>query len=181
MDAQSTIDDQKQMLNHLHTRIQDHMKEKNMLIEMNTELEEQLEKKEKHVKEVANYHRNSRDEYKEALATWGKKNEISKNIIKQLQTENSVLKKKLDENVEEESNGINKLLEEIEGFKKVNKDKEILIQKFEKEKEMLQEELLKLENEKETLNIQLDSKNTENEKVQNLSDELGILYPRLYE
>ena len=66
MDAQSTIDDQKQMLNHLHKCIKDHMKEKKMLIEINTELEEQLEKKEKHVQEVANYHKNSRDEYKKA-------------------------------------------------------------------------------------------------------------------
>ena len=97
MDEQTTIEDQKQMVDHLHKRVREHMKEKNSLIEMNTELENELLKKEKQIKEVSKYHQNARQEYKEALAIMEKKKEASSELIKTLQTENSNLKEKLIE------------------------------------------------------------------------------------
>ena len=69
MDEQTTFEDQKEMVNHLHK----HMKKKYSLIEMNTELENELLKKEKQIKEVSKYHQNARQEYKEALAIMEKR------------------------------------------------------------------------------------------------------------
>ena len=55
------------MIKHLQKRIQDHVKEKNNLIEINEDLEEQFHKKEKLLNEVSNYHKKARNDHKEEL------------------------------------------------------------------------------------------------------------------
>ena len=186
MDEQTTIEDQKQMVDHLHKRVREHMKEKNCLIEMNTELENELIKKEKQIKEVSKYHKNSRDEYKEALAIMEKKREVSNNLIKSLQLENNKLEKRLATKVKTNEEFNDKLSNEIEELQKVNKTKEIMIKEIVCEKEMFEEKLKKLENENDDLKENLLEKeqkeledklekiSNEKEYSQTLSEELGI-------
>ena len=47
MDAIATNEDQKQMIKHLQKRVQEHVKEKNTIIEMHEDLEKELEAKAK--------------------------------------------------------------------------------------------------------------------------------------
>ena len=60
----TTFEEQSQMINHLQRRVRDYMREKNSLFEINTELETELTKKEKLLKDVSEYHKKSRDEHK---------------------------------------------------------------------------------------------------------------------
>ena len=95
MDGKAANDDQQQMIRYLQKRIQDHVKEKNKLIEINEDLEEQFRKKEKLLNDVSNYHKKARSDHKEELLKVNKKKEVSDSVIKNLQTENINLKKKL--------------------------------------------------------------------------------------
>ena len=61
MDAIATNEDQKQMIKHLQKRVQEHVKEKNTIIEMNEDLEKELEAKAKLLNEVSNYHKKARN------------------------------------------------------------------------------------------------------------------------
>ena len=94
----NTIEEQKQMLKHLHRRVQDHLRERHDLIEMNEECEKVIKEKENKIKDVSNYHKKAREEYKDALATWEKKKDISNKLMKTLQNENATLKNRLEEN-----------------------------------------------------------------------------------
>ena len=94
-----TFEEQTQMLNHLQKRARDQMKEKNSLIEINSELETELSRKEKQIKDIGDYHKKSREEYREALATNLKQKETANEIIKQLQSENLSLKRELDKHI----------------------------------------------------------------------------------
>ena len=177
MDEQTTIEDQKQMVDHLHKRVREHMKEKNSLIEMNTELENELLKKEKQIKEVSKYHQNARQEYKEALAIMEKKREVSNKLIKTLQTETSNLKDKLTELTADKSSEVDELFEELAVIKEINNKKEILLQKISNEKEIMEGKLVEVEKETEDLKARLETKDIEREEVKSLSEELGISNP----
>ena len=76
MDAQAIFEDQKQLIKHLNKHVQDHFKERNVLIEMNEELEVELKSKERLLKEVSNYHTKARDEFKEEMLKMNKKKKI---------------------------------------------------------------------------------------------------------
>ena len=178
MDAQSTIEDQKQMLDYLHKRSKEHLKEKNSLIETISELENELMKKEKLRKELSDYHRNSRDEYKETLASMNKKKEISNKLIKTLQIENENLKNKLKNVNSDKSIEVNNLIKEIAAIKAVNNDKEILIEKVSIEKEIIEGKLVELEKEAEDLKQKLEAKDSEREENKSLGEELGISDPQ---
>ena len=177
MDEQTTIEDQKQMVDHLHKRVREHMKEKNSLIEMNTELENELLKKEKQMKEVSKYHQNARQEYKEALAIMEKKREVSNKLIKTLQTETSNLKDKLTQLTADKSSEVDELFEELAVIKEINNKKEILLQKISNEKEIMEGKLVEVEKETEDLKARLETKDIEREEVKSLSEELGISNP----
>ena len=161
MDEQTTIEDQKQMVDHLHKRVREHMKEKNSLIEMNTELENELLKKEKQIKEVSKYHQNARQEYKEALAIMERKREVSNKLIKTLQTETSNLKDKLTQLTTDKSSEVDELFEELAVIKEINNKKEILLQKISNEKEIMEGKLVEVEKETEDLKARLETKDIE--------------------
>jgi chromosome segregation ATPase len=178
MDNKDTVDglekiimEQKEMLQHLHRRVQNHVKEKNDLIEMNEESERLIKKKEKLIEDISKYHRNSRDEHKEALAVWHKKKELSDKLIKTLQTENSDLKSKLENNHE-----FDKLVEEVDVMKERNKKKQFDIEELEKENQLTNVKLSKLEKENEELAFKIET--IENEETTKLSEELGIDDPK---
>ena len=169
------IEDQQQMLHHLHKRVKDHAKEKDCLIEMNEECEKIIEEKNKEIQEVSKY-KKMLIESKEASAIMRKKFEVANNLIKTLQMDNCSLEKKLEDQIKnnEKSVDVSKLVEEIENIQKINREKEEIIENIENEKEVLQSKLVKIEQENDTL---LKKMENEKEDVQNLSDELGILDP----
>ena len=136
MDGKVSYDDQKQMIKHLQKRIQDHVKEKNSLIEINEDLEEKFNKKEKLLNEVSDYHKKARNDHKEELFKVLKKKEISEKVIKDLQTENNELKREI-ENIE-----LKRLLGEIEDLKEKNNEKENMIKSLKTEND---DKLKKLE------------------------------------
>ena len=119
MDAIATNEDQKQMIKHLQKRVQEHVKEKNTIIEMNEDLEKELEAKAKLLNEVSNYHKKARNEHKEELFQMAKKKEVSDKVIKDLQTENNNFKTEI------EKIGLKQLLGELDDLKDVNKKKEL--------------------------------------------------------
>ena len=60
MDGEAAKDDYKQMIKQIR-----HIKEKKNLIYKNGDIEEKLNKKEKLLNEVSNYHKNARNDHKE--------------------------------------------------------------------------------------------------------------------
>ena len=129
------IEEQKQMIRHLKKCIQDHVKEKNDLIDINEDLEEKLNKKEKLLNDVSTYHKKARNDYKEELIKTEKKKEVSDKLIKDLQTENHNMKRKV------ESIGLKKLLDEIEDLKDRNREKETIIKNLQIENSDKQKKL----------------------------------------
>ena len=168
---EKTIMEQKEMLQHLHRRVQNHVKEKNDLIEMNEESERLIKKKEKLIEDISKYHKNSRDEHKEALAVWHKKKELSDKLIRTLQTENSNLKSKLENNLE-----FDRLVEEVNVMKEINEKKQFDIEELENEKKLSNLKLSKLEKENEELAFKIET--IENQETTKLSVELGIEDPK---
>ena len=143
---ENTIEEQKQMLKHLHRRVQDHLRERHDLIEMNEECEKVIKEKENKIKDVSNYHKKAREEYKDALATWEKKKDISNKLMKTLQNENATLKNRLEENIVQ-SEESKKLFDEINYLKEINNEKEKVIKQLEEESEESKSKLLVLEKE----------------------------------
>ena len=168
----STFEEQSQMINHLQRRVRDNMKEKNSLIEMNSELETELTKKEKLIKDISEYHKKSRDEHKEALATNAKKMAISNHLIKSLQSENLILKRDLEKKNSEECGEIQKLFEEIEALKKTNKEKEANLENCEKEIVQTKSKYEELDKQNSDLYEKLRSVKHEKEDTKKLSDQL---------
>ena len=135
MDAQAIFEDQKQLIKHLNKHVQDHFKERNVLIEMNEELEVELKSKERLLKEVSNYHTKARDEFKQEMLKMNKKKEVSDTLIKSLQAENDKIKKKI------EQVDLKQLLDEIKTLKEVKIEKENIIQNLKTENTELKTKL----------------------------------------
>ena len=135
MDAPATFEDQKQMIKHLNKRVQDHFKERNTLIEMNEELEAELKSKEKLLKEVSNYHKKARDEFKEETLKMGKKKEVSDTLIKSLKAENDQIKKKIGKV------DLKQLLDENKTLKEGKNEKDTIIQTLKNQNTNLKKKL----------------------------------------
>ena len=123
MDDEAVNGEHIQMIKYLQKRIQDQIKEKNVIVEMNEDLERELEKKEKLLKDVSTYHSKSQVEHKEELFTLHKKKEISEKLIKTLQNNNGELKTKL-ENALFNTTEVERLFEEVNTLKDSTKEKE---------------------------------------------------------
>ena len=90
------------------------------------------------------------------------------------------LKKKLKEAKFKESNDVDKLLEDIEQIKKINREKEDTLAEIVKENQNLKENLSHLEKETEALKEENANNYVEKEYETHLSDELGIVDPRAH-
>ena len=208
------IEEQKQMLKHLNKRVQDHMKEKNVLVDANEELEKIIIEREQEInmvrneltikidrlqlfeeefeieyediikirdraemfKDETNKYRNKLIEVEKILKNMEKKKEISDELIKNLQTEKVAIEKKLEVEIKEkqESNSVEKLINEIEEIQKLNKEKETILERFQNQNDSLNEKLLKLESENEKYKEELEERETEKGDSKSLSEELGI-------
>ena len=209
------LKDQKQMLDYLHKQAEEHVKTREMLIQLNEELEKEINKQDKVIIKVKKkldakekrLHvfeeefeiefdetikiRDRAEMYKAEtkkfckqlenaelkLNSMEKKKEISDKLLRTVQTDNAALKAKLEKTVGKISN-VDRLLEDIELIKKINKEKEDTLEEIIKENRTLKENLVNLEKETEALKEE-DAENA-NEKAYeiNLSDELGIADPR---
>ena len=209
------LKDQKQMLDYLHKQAEEHVKTREMLIQMNEELEKEINKQDKVIIKVKKeldakekrLHvfeeefeiefdetikiRDRAEMYKAEtkkfckqlenaelkLNSMEKKKEISDKLLRTVQTDNVALKAKLENTVGKISD-VDRLLEDIELIKKINKEKEDTLEEIIKENRTLKENLVNLEKETEALKEE-DAENA-NEKAYeiNLSDELGIADPR---
>jgi hypothetical protein len=119
MDCKATVEERKQIIKHLNKRAQDNFKEKNLLMDINAEIEAKLDAKEKLLKDVG---KKGRDDFKEELIQMVKKMKVSDKVISNLQKENDSLKKKVEKVV------INTLQVKIEDLQKQNDEKRTLIQ-----------------------------------------------------
>ena len=132
------------------------------------------------MKEVAQYHKKSRDEYKEALVALHNKQEISNKVIKSLQAENDELKNIIEKNSLDKSSQVQKLLEKIDDIQRINNEKKNIMENLEKEQEKAKAKFKELQQQNKDLNLKLETVQNVQDEPTNLSEELGILDPRAH-
>jgi hypothetical protein len=143
------IKDQKQMLKYLHKQAEEHVKTREMLIQMNEELEKEIIQKD---------------------------DEIIK-LKKELENKDKRLNG-FEEDAFIKSFDVDRLLEEIKLLERVNKDKEDTLANVVEENKSLQEKLVLIKKETDTLTKDIVINDKDKELEHNLGDELGILDPR---
>ena len=164
------LKDQKQMLDYLRKQADEHVKTREMLIQMNEELEKEINKQDKVIIKVKKeldakekrLHvfeeefeiefdetikiRDRAEMYKAEtkkfckqlenaelkLNSMEKKKDISDKLLRTVQTDNAALKAKLENTVGKISD-VDRLLEDIELIKKINKEKEDTLEEIIKE------------------------------------------------
>ena len=120
------IKDQKQMIQYLHKQAEDHVKTRNMLIEMNEELEKEMNQKDDDI------------------------NKLKKELKAKDKRLNAFKEDTLNKSVD-----VDRLLEEIKLLERQNRNKEYTLANIVKENKGLQENLVILEKEKETLKCKI--------------------------